>query len=542
MATRVEMREAAPESVSCCRAIVESCPDPVWVFDRKGRLEWRNRPAAQADCDVASDGTRLLELVSHEALALARRVCDEASRGIASRATMRLRFGQTASVTTTPICEGDQTVGFVCVARDVTLELRHLSELRRRERELHVFRDLALATGRSTDLPTLLEHSLDAVLRVTGLHPAGGIFMVDERLGELRLIAHRGLPARFVQAEERVLIDECVCGLAARTGQVMLSNDGSHPQLLVPLSTGVRVRGVMFVYPCPEYVLDEEARELFSAVGQQLGLAMEHVLARRLCRSELKRRIAELEARLQSAAREQQDGAELEKAAGDFVAMVSHDLRTPLTGILAHAELLSRRAKRHGVSWCSDSSEAIVRIGRHMDAMISDLTDSARLASCRIDLDKETVPPDALVTQVLEMLPTGERQRVLVDAAPELPPLRVDRERIARALMNVVCNALKYSPAERPVHVEVSAANEGVTFAVEDHGVGIGPDKLPHVFERFYRAGETTGPAGLGLGLYIARLLVRAHGGEISATSVPGVQSTFRIVIPVDGTASALAW
>lgn len=417
----------------------------------------------------------------------------------------------------------------------------HLAELRRRERELHVFRDLALASGRSADLPTLLEHSLDVVLGVSGLEPVGGVFVVDDQLSELRLIAHRGLPARSVQAEQRVSLDECLCGLAARTGHVVFSGDpatdgrhghagdsASRARLFVPLSTDVRVRGVMFLFPMAGYVLDDDARELFSAVGQQLGLAMEHVLARRMCRSELERRVAELG----DAAGGREEMADLHKTTGDFVAMVSHDLRTPLTGILAHAELLSRRAKRHGVAWCGDSAEAIQRIGRHMDAMISALTDSARLASCRIELERESILAGALVAQVLEMLPAADRARVVVDSDSALPRLHVDRERLARALMNVIANALKYSPAEEPVKVEVSACPGGVTFSVEDHGVGIDPDKLPHVFERFYRAGQSTGPAGLGLGLYIARLLVRAHGGDISASSVPGVRSTFRIVIP----------
>lgn len=543
MASTISIQHVAPESLGCCRAIVESCPDPVWVFDATGRLTWRNRHAVEAGGSAAPEGSNFLELMAPDALAPAEHVYDDALRGKASTATLRLRFGQTARVTTTPITEDGHSHGFVCVTEDLTSELRRARELQARERELELLHVMAEAAANATDLTTLLERGLDAVLRITGLTPVGGVFVVDDRLRELRLVAHRGLPARFVEAEERLPIGECLCGLAAQSGQLIASNDsasderhtrnwgvGGHSHVIVPLTAHGRVRGVMFLYPSPAYVLEDDARELFVTVGKQLGMAIEAVLAQKVSRSELKRRVAELEGHLRHATKPDRD---LDRAAGDFLAMVSHDLRTPLSGIMAHASLLSRRGKKHAARWCMDSADAILRVGRRMDDMISDLGDSARLASGHIDLDRRALHASTVIEEVLEVLPADGRSRIVVDCAPELPMLEADLGRLSRALLNVVSNALKYSPAEKPVRIAVSATNDGLTFSVQDHGVGIDPEKLGHVFERFYRADETTGSHGLGLGLYIARLLVEAHRGSISATSVPGEQSTFEITVPL---------
>lgn len=547
MTARASISDTVPESIGCCRAIVESCPDPVWIFDAAGRLAWQNRHATRAGEGVAREGCLFLDLVAADAMALAEHVLEDALSGRGGTATLRFRFGQTARVTTTPIVEDGQARGFVCVTEDLTREIRQAQELRARERELELFHAMAQATGSAADLTTLLEHALEAVLRITGLTPVGGVFVLDDKLKELRLVAHRGLPARFVEAEERLPVGECLCGLAAQTGQLVTSSDsscderhtrnwgvGGHSHIIVPLTSRNRVRGVMFLYPSAAYVLEDDVRELFVTIGQQLGMAIENVQAHKSTRSELKRRVAELEARLRREAGKDTSGSELDRAAGDFLAMVSHDLRTPLAGIMAHAELLSRRGRKHATQWCIDSADAIQRVGRRMDAMISDLGDSARLASCRVELERRTLHASTLVEEVLEMLPADERARIVVDCAEDLPSLHADLGRLSRALLNVVSNALKYSPTEKPVRVALAGTGGALAISVEDHGVGIDPEKLPHVFERFYRADAAAGPHGLGLGLYITRLLVEAHGGSISATSVPGERSTFRIVLPFD--------
>lgn len=218
------------------------------------------------------------------------------------------------------------------------------------------------------------------------------------------------------------------------------------------------------------------------------------------------------------------------------IAMVAHDLRTPLGAIIMQAELLARRARRRGDDASRERAEAILKAGRGMSTMITDLVDTTRLERGQLLLERAEWPLCLLITDVLEMLPAAQRERISIVAPDDLPPAWVDRDRLVRVLANVITNALRYSPESSPVLVRLSVARGQLVIQVEDHGVGIAADQLPHVFEPFHRAGRTLGPGGMGLGLYIARLLVRAHGGRISVSSVAGQQSTFVIELPANRT------
>jgi signal transduction histidine kinase len=116
---------------------------------------------------------------------------------------------------------------------------------------------------------------------------------------------------------------------------------------------------------------------------------------------------------------------------------------------------------------------------------------------------------------------------------PDLPPIQADPARLERILVNLISNALKYSPPQSEVVVEVAVRPEGLAVSVADRGIGIAPEDLPHVFDRFFRARGARRPEGLGLGLYIARFLVELHGGTLAAESQLGGGSTFRVVLPV---------
>ncbi|HVI95961.1 MAG TPA: ATP-binding protein, partial [Anaeromyxobacter sp.] len=125
-----------------------------------------------------------------------------------------------------------------------------------------------------------------------------------------------------------------------------------------------------------------------------------------------------------------------------------------------------------------------------------------------------------------------DADRVRLEIAPDVPHLLADPHRLERIVVNLLSNALKYSPGQAEVVVEVSGVEGGVAIAVLDRGVGIAPEDLPHVFDRFFRARGARRPEGLGLGLYITRLLVEAHHGRVEVTSQLGQGSTFRVVLP----------
>lgn len=219
----------------------------------------------------------------------------------------------------------------------------------------------------------------------------------------------------------------------------------------------------------------------------------------------------------------------LQEQREDLLRAVSHDLRNPLQIVLLQAQRLARLVEQDAKA--QRAASAVFAAGRRMELMIRDLVESARLERGALVLRREPVPLRSFLSALLADA-TGvlEVARVRNLVPEELPAVDADPGRLDRILMNLVGNALKYSSAGE---VEVRAAHEGgtVRVSVVDRGPGISPNVLPHLFERWQRGGVRSGD-GLGLGLYIVRKLVEAHGGAVHAESVPGQGSTFEFTLP----------
>jgi signal transduction histidine kinase len=209
---------------------------------------------------------------------------------------------------------------------------------------------------------------------------------------------------------------------------------------------------------------------------------------------------------------------------------VSHDLRNPLNAILAQSHLL--RADASDPAKVAERARSIARGCERMRSMIQDLLEATLLEAGQL----RTVPAELDLAEVVREVLERHRgalpvERVRVEASGRVVASG-DPERVERILVNLLSNALKYSPGEGEVTVRVGRAEGGASLAVADRGVGIAPEDLPHVFERFFRARGARQPEGLGLGLYITRLLVYAHGGRIDVESQLGCGSTFRVFLP----------
>jgi PAS domain S-box-containing protein len=219
----------------------------------------------------------------------------------------------------------------------------------------------------------------------------------------------------------------------------------------------------------------------------------------------------------------------LERLQREFIIMVTHELRTPLTALQGYAQLLQRRPQA-----AERAADAIVTQVRHLNRMIGDLLDVSRAAAGQLELRRTTVDLTALARATVEQLQTTSAAHSLWLTAPDRPLLGTwDRDRIAQVLQNLIGNAIKYAPNGGEVRVEVEDLGDAAQVSVSDQGIGIAPDELPHLFDRFYRASSTTtGAQGLGLGLYISHSLVVAHGGRIWVESEVGRGSTFRFTLP----------
>jgi len=221
----------------------------------------------------------------------------------------------------------------------------------------------------------------------------------------------------------------------------------------------------------------------------------------------------------------------------ELLHIVSHDLRIPLTVIHGHMELLEDTlAGRQIDAEVALNTSTINRNIRRMNVMIEDLVDMARLEGHQFALNLDTVYlqhyiPD-LITRVQHVLPL---QRVVTELPPDLPPARADNNRLERIMLNLLTNACKYSTPDTPVCLRVARQGNELVISVSDQGRGIDPNDLPHLFERFYRAGGERQADGIGLGLYITNLLVTAHGGQLRAESTVGQGSTFAFTLPIAG-------
>lgn len=229
----------------------------------------------------------------------------------------------------------------------------------------------------------------------------------------------------------------------------------------------------------------------------------------------------------------------LEEFRDEYAALVAHDLRAPLTAILSDAQRLRRRLADSNAPDPSvhSSVDEIVGAGRRMGDMIQEMLDSRSLESSAMSIHREPADLAELIAHAAVTLEasTGEPPRIVTDIEDGLPALFVDHGRIERVMSNLLTNAMKYSAAARPIGIAVRSGLDEVTVSVSDQGPGIAPEVLPHLFDRYYRVIASASESrtdSYGLGLYIARLIVEAHGGRIWVESELGKGSTFSFALP----------
>ncbi|MFT4039387.1 MAG: PAS domain S-box protein [Thermomicrobiales bacterium] len=219
----------------------------------------------------------------------------------------------------------------------------------------------------------------------------------------------------------------------------------------------------------------------------------------------------------------------LDEAQQDFVAMASHDLASPLTVLRARAQLLQRRQ-----TYDEASVAAILEQTGRMGRLISDLRDLAQAEGGGLAVQRQPVDLVALGQEAVERASTLTTTHRVTLTNPESTVLVAgDRDRLAQVLDNLLGNAIKYSPDGGDIRVYVAACGATATLRVTDEGPGIPAETLPRLFDRFFRGTRASGDPGLGLGLYITRMVVEAHGGHVRAESEPGEGSTFTVELPL---------
>ena len=218
-----------------------------------------------------------------------------------------------------------------------------------------------------------------------------------------------------------------------------------------------------------------------------------------------------------------------------FLYTISHDLRMPLTLINSHADLLWDDLARDGVDGVlRQYVSAIKRSVRRMNVMIQDLVDTARFEGGQFELALQSVDLAAYLNDLLiRLVATLDVARITPDLPADLPPVCADYDRLERILVNLLSNAQKYSTPDTPILLRAEQQEHEVRISVSDQGPGISSDVLPHLFERFYRVPGERKAEGIGLGLFITRMLVEAHGGRVGVESEVDKGSIFWFTLPI---------
>jgi PAS domain S-box-containing protein len=226
---------------------------------------------------------------------------------------------------------------------------------------------------------------------------------------------------------------------------------------------------------------------------------------------------------------------ELEQRKDEFISMVSHELKTPVTSVKTFTQVLANRSKKRGDE---ESLRFLIRMEVQLNSLIrliGDLLDLTRLQTGKLFLHKEIFSLDQLVVETIENLQgTTQTHQLLLEQCTSIQ-VYGDRERIMQVLFNLLTNAIKYSPQAKKVLLRLEKGRDQAMLSVQDFGIGVAQDQQTKIFERFYQApGETerTFP-GLGIGLHISHEIIKRHGGKIWVNSSSGKGSIFRVMLPL---------
>ncbi len=240
-----------------------------------------------------------------------------------------------------------------------------------------------------------------------------------------------------------------------------------------------------------------------------------------------------------TAQRRLQDQAdEASRLKDEFLAVLSHELRTPLNTVLGYARMLRREDKRMSAELHERALEALERNAETLTRLVNDVLDTSRIVTGKLRLAMEPCSVDQVVDAAVDVVRSAAEAKGVEIRQQIERGLKVfgDRDRIQQVVWNLMSNAIKFTPSGGVVSVRVGHRQGSIEIAVEDTGIGIAPEHLPYLFQRFWQAqtGASREYSGLGIGLALARHLVELHGGTIAVASAgPGRGAVFTVTLPL---------
>jgi PAS domain S-box-containing protein len=413
------------------------------------------------------------------------------------------------------------------------------------ERRLAVLGDIASSITSSLELDTVLKRVAEGAKDLCHGETAA-LFLRD---GASPVMVHRyqvgppaGYPSLRIAPGQGLGGQVMMTGRPRRTGSYLedpqvpgdfheaAREAGTNALMVVPIAVQRQVEGLLYISNTSSRAFTDEDEAICLRLADQAAIAIQNAMLFALERA--------LRAEAEQA-RGQADTAN--RAKDEFLTVLSHELRTPLNAVYGWARLL-----RNGQLDTETTARAIDAITRNAEAqsrLIDDLLDVSRIVAGKMRLEFRSVDLPAVIGAAVDAVrPAAESKEILLQTVldPQAGPVQGDSDRLQQIVWNLLINAVKFTPKGGQIQLVVQRVKSSVEIMVTDTGLGIRPEVLPHIFERFHQgdSGSKRSQAGLGIGLALVRHLTELHGGTVSAESAgEGKGATFRVHLAMTTTA-----
>jgi signal transduction histidine kinase len=378
--------------------------------------------------------------------------------------------------------------------------------------------DIAKVLASTLDLDRLLYQIVRAAANLTDSQ-AASILLYDETKNKLFFQSSTNLDSKVMRGLE-VPVESSIAGEILKTRKPIIVmdtqddprhfsgvSDSTNFQIRslmgVPMITNEKIIGVLEVINKHKGAYSSDDEGMLVALGSQAAIAIENT---RLFQQ------------------------------SDLISEMVHELRTPLASIQTAAHLLARSdisAEQHASLTATITSES-----RRLSEMTTSFLEMARLESGRVQFKNEPIDLENLIKEAVALMEARiaeEKLTLRLEITPPIPYIQGDPDRLKQVLLNLINNAIKYNQPKGRIVIGASRYKDQVSFYVRDTGIGIKPDHLKNLFQKFYRIPGSEGRIeGTGLGLTISKRIVEGHGGTIEVSSQPGVGSTFTVNLPLE--------
>lgn len=434
------------------------------------------------------------------------------------------------SLTVSPIKDKSGViVGASKIARDVSEQLMREKAIKQNILNLQILNSIGKAISATLDVQSILQKVTDATTQITGAAFGAFFYTTINENGEESLLFTSSGPLKksFEQLGMPCNMDVFQSTLNG-LGVVRVADISDHPHFCIsdPYNNGVPkedfsivsymavpvianagkiVGGLFFGHPQPD-IFKPEHEEIISGIASQASVALDN--------SRLFEKVKDLNAKKD-----------------EFIALASHELKTPLTTIRGFLQILERNATDDiGKLFIGKAVKQTDKLNK----LISELLDISKIGSGKLSLNFEHFDLQNLILEVMELFQySNDTHKIILENNCLKAIVQADKARIEQVILNLVSNAIKYSPNSDKVYIRLDNSDTAMTVTISDNGMGLSEDQQSKLFAKFYRVNENQNISGLGIGLYIAKEIIERHHGTISVVSEIGKGSAFSFSIPL---------